>query len=478
MYLQSASDVCNNTNICQNYFCNKNFKSKKCPLVDAYMSYITQANITSSSSNITQDINYSYNRTKLTLVQSTEYNKTILDTQSFQNLVFVPIIGMAITRNGKCNLKDDSNLQADYSVIGNIDCPRDQTYYDFYTEDMKQVLNNNDNYFDILEKQLPLFSKIVNTDVKWSIGLEYAFYRNSIGCLLSKYSTINRNSGFRPLKMPDGRNATLYEKKKFQLQNILSVFVNFMETYTFQNYMQIAILIINCFVIFFNLVIIFYKISNICCSCPQVIQNLVEHEGTFSFFLDFVIAILGGVSYFIIKQFIDLIGNLLNTDCIDNSVQYQFGVFNDALDSTAEQNFQIFLFMIFKIVIIVLSVLFYMMYKKCSFRCRRIKKIIMETINEGEDEMDLEALKMNTKEIEENSEKPKIDEKNNDKGTNSMQNKSSDKGNKNINNLANLVNIYNHKQNDSDKNKNQPSHTEMIKIIKENEEEIKREDNN
>lgn len=435
------------------------------------MSYISKPNVTSSSSSnsTSDDTNFSYDRNQLTLVQTTEYKKTFFDSLTLENIVFVPILGMAISRNGKCNIKEDSNLQTDYSAIRNIDCPRDQTYYDFYSQDLKNVLNTNDNYFDLLDKQLPLFSKIVNIDVKWSLALKYSFYRNTIGCLLSKYSNINTNSAFAEYKVPEGYNATRFDQKRFQLSNILSVFIDFTETYTFQNNIQIAILILNCFVIFFNLIIIFYKVFVLCCACPQLIENLAKYEGASSFFLDFVIAVLGGVSYFIIKKFIGLIENLLSTDCIDNRVQYQFGVFNDALDSTAEQNFQIFLFMIFKITIIFFSLLYYMLYKKCNFRWNSIKKVMMETINEGEDEMDLEALNgEEDNNDEEKQESPGAEDNNKDKANNSVQSKNKNDDGKKV---VNFINNFNKKKDESDSNKvkdkNPPSQSEMINIMKE-----------
>lgn len=377
---------------------------------------------------------------------------------------------MSISRNGKCNIRDDTNLQTDYSTVRNIDCPKDQTYYDFYSEDLKTVLNYNDNYFDFLDNKLPLFSKIVNVNVKWSLSLRYAFYRNTVGCLLSKYSNINEKKVFKDFTTDDGKIPTRFEDKRFQLRNILSVFVNFMDTYDFQNRIQVTILILNCVVILFNLIIIFYKFLILCCKSPQFIQTMANYEGALSFFLDFVIAVLGGVSYYIISKFIDLIDNLLSTDCVDNRVQYQFGVFNEALESTAEQNFQIFLYMIFKIVIIILSVMYYMIYKNCSFRFNSLKKLIMETINEGEDEMDLEALKEDVKEEIE----PIEGNRNNKKADDSASKKVA---NKNIL-LGKILGKSEKKdENNSERAKidiNKPTESEMVNIIKENDKDLKK----
>jgi len=401
----------------------------------------------------------------MNIVTSTEYNKTATETKSMENTVFVPILGMSITRNGKCNIKDDTNLQTDYSVINNVNCPRDQAYHDFYSEDLFNILNFNDNYYNYLDSNLPMFSQIVNTNVKWSLGIKYAFYRNTIGCLLSEYSRLNQNNAFSEYRPAQGKNATNYEKKIFQLRNILSVFINFNLSYTFQNNIQISILIINCSVVFFNVSVIFFKIFRICCNCPEFVNIFIKYEGTFSFILDFSTAILGGTSYFIIDKFITLINNLLDTDCVDNRVQYQFGVFNDALDSTSEQNFQIFIFMVFKLFFLFFSTFYYMIYKKCNFRWNSLKRVIMENVNEGEDEMDLESLteKEEKSDIKDNSLKntPIKIIINDLVNNNFIKNKTED--DKNIKNEMDQ-NTIKKDDNDNNNNKNQKTETEMINI--------------
>ena len=390
-YLKSSMDSCPDKYRCQNYFCAEKLSSKKCPLVDVFISRLTEqapTNNTNFIANSTdQYTQYSFNSSTINIIPTTQYTRTIVDKLTFENTVYLPMLNLRIERSGKCNIKNDSSLSIDYSVISNVECPLDQQISPFYNEDIKAVLNANDNYFDYLNEKLPLFGYILNQDIKWSMGVEYAFQRNTLGCLLTNYAKINKNDFFSPQS-----NTTEFEKKLENMQNLLQVFVNFKQKYAFQEKTQQAILIINSVVVFFNLILIFFKLFKLCVKCPSICESISDYESIISFLMDITIAILGGISFFTIQRFTNLIDNLLSSECIDNLIQYQFGIFNDALQSTGDQNLQIFIFILFKIIIIFLSIVFYMCYKKCSFRFKSLNRIIFENINEGENEIELSIL--------------------------------------------------------------------------------------
>ncbi len=408
-YLETINKDCPDNLRCQHYFCATEFPDKKCPIVDIYTKKLIDnyqpddiQNKNEDSPNQNNQLNQSkinmiprYNIMDITNIQiktSSIYDRNFNNKNTFEDTILLPIIDLLIVGNGKCNLKQQNQIYLDYSTITNIECPIDQHIHNFYSSDIKQILNSNDNYYDYLDSKLPLFDILVNKDVKWSLGLEYAFHRKTLTCLFEKYDKLNNIEFFSKIEKKNNI-ITNFDIKKEKLKNLLILFINFNSNYKFQDGIQLSILIINSLVIFFNIVIIIHKLILLWIPCDDNINMLFSYEYIFSFIFDVIIAILGAVSYFILGKFVDYFENILKSDCIDNYIQYQFTVFSDSLQNTLNQNFQIFIFMIFKIFLIFIHILYYSLYRNCKCRCSNFKRVIIENLNEGENNIDIVELR-------------------------------------------------------------------------------------
>jgi hypothetical protein len=153
--------------------------------------------------------------------------------------------------------------------------------------------------------------------------------------------------------------------------------------------MQLAILIINSFVVFFNLTTIAIKVLMIFLKSEKL-SFITDNEYLLSFLLDLVIGIMGGISYFRIDEFTTWLGAIIGTSCLDNYTQYQFGVFNESLEGTRDQNLQLFLFVLFKCIIIFCFTVVYMLYRKCNFTRKTLWRVVKDNINEGESNLKFE----------------------------------------------------------------------------------------
>lgn len=367
-YLKSAFEPCDAENRCQNYFCkNNNNASEKCPIVDLYFT-----NTYSNWETIT----------------TTSYNETFIDQYTNENTILLPLLGVHISRNGQCE-DGATSLITNYPLVPDVKCSGSQRFYSSSKRSMKDVLNQNDHYYDYLVNKLPLFDMIVTDTNKWTLDLEYSFYRDTLTCLMMNYDPIFGN--YTNFEINES-TVSAYQAQK--ISNVLSAFINLNQSNIFLWYIQIFIFVINLLVVSISLMIIIFKFVKILKPVNKKIVNLFNKEIYISFVIDLLIAIFGGISYFILYYYIDFLNELINTSCTDNYVKNSLNSYQNTLQDTAEQNFEMVLIMCIKIVLIFCSIFYYLIVEKCKMNCTKIALIIKENINEGDDpEKDNEDLK-------------------------------------------------------------------------------------
>lgn len=323
---------------------------------------------------------------------STENTREVTDKASIKNSVLLPAMDMAITLEGQC-VDGNNSLTIDYNLIPRKRCPIRQDYFAADEKPLDDILNRNDKYYDLLSANLKLFNYTNFNQNKMRLDIQYAFFRNTLTCLMNNYDGI-KNQFFN--NSTSNTTANQQELMKIQLTNVLQVFVNLDVYFTFQQIIQIIILALNCFVVFMNLVFIFIRFTNLCCSCLGSGINVAYVIETYlSFTTDLIIAVLGGCSYFILSQFSDFLSNLFSTLCLDNYVQYQLGTYGDAIDNTGDENLQIFILMIIKVAILMFSCNVFCCTKGCKeIECKAIEYVIRENINEGESPEEEQSLKL------------------------------------------------------------------------------------
>lgn len=370
-YLATITKTCDMEQRCQNYFCKVD---GRCPIVDIYI----------DQRETVRDGIYKYSSSAFNLRSSSIYNTSISSKEEFENKILLPAIDISISFNGKC-IDGDNSINFNYPLINDKVCAIDQSYYTIFKSPVNTVLNANDNYFESINKNFPLFDFVVNDQTKFNLDISYAFYRESLRCFLEKFDTLNEKRPLPGFTYVESTDTLVIKRNK--LKALLRSFVQFDSSYEFQNYIQLAILIVNCFIVGINVMVISAKIIIYSCSCCSWFSPFIVCEKYLCFFLDLGLAVLGGVSYFILIDYVDVIDNMLDQNCVDNYVQYKFGVFSDNLEATAEANLQLFIIMIIKIFMIVFTILYYISCSKCNIECKRFGEIVAEGINDGDDDI-------------------------------------------------------------------------------------------
>ena len=119
-----------------------------------------------------------------------------------------------------------------------------------------------------------------------------------------------------------------------------------------------------------------------------------------SFISDLIIAFLGGFAFFTLYSYNDIIQQLTQSKCMDDYAKFKLNTYSNALQGAAEQNFQIFVIMLMKIGIIILSIVYYIIAEGCS-SCSKVSNVIVANMNEGQsdEETELVEAKFNKKEL-------------------------------------------------------------------------------
>jgi hypothetical protein len=247
-YLKTAFEHCDNKYGCQNYFCKKdNNSDNKCPIVDAYFSHnlyqawknnknesvlfkyskenisifenLLNTNSTNVFSGTYQNL---FSKQKILgderkLVYSTRSNSTYIDEYNSQNTLLLQMIGLHITRNGKCE-NGEVSLNSNYALVLDLKCSLSQRFYTTSKTSIVEVLNRNNNYYEYLNRNLALFDLNFSKE-KWKLDLEYSFYRNTLKCIMKNYDDIFQNYFY------DINEITLYKYQLQKLSNVLSSFL-------------------------------------------------------------------------------------------------------------------------------------------------------------------------------------------------------------------------------------------------------------
>lgn len=375
-YLSSAMDSedCEQDNLCQTYFCKSKFTSdvtKPCPVVDIYFDH--KFNKTNGNRSIIYVDNKEWN-----LHADTFYNQMFISNQTFENTIIPPMIGISISRSGKCATGPNS-LYSDHPLLKKIDCPLDQKYYSISKLPLEEVLINN-NYLDEVLK-IPGMNRSLTNENKWSLDSQYGFYKFSLTCLMENYDKIH-------LSKVSSLNQTIlgdFTYKQRKIAYILQGFLEFTTNYQYQNYLQLIILGLNAILVIVSILTIFLKIFSYCLKCRDCYLSLFSFEIYFSFFIELGLGVLGGSSYFIMTDYINFLDSLVNSGCVDNYVQYKFGVFNQSLGDSSDQNLEVFFIVLLKIVLIIISTIYYTCYLE-KMTCSHFGTIIKENIGDGQEE--------------------------------------------------------------------------------------------
>jgi hypothetical protein len=310
---------------------------------------------------------------------SSEYNRTFKSNYTYINTVLPPVLNISIDLSGKC-VDGENSLELSYSLINDTSCAIDQRFYSVDREEVKTILQRN----GLLQTytNYDLFNATVNRDKKWNLDLEYAFYRNTLTCLMMNYNSISSKTTYFG-NIGESRTFDIQQQK---IRNILKAFATFDTSFSYQKIIQIFILALNSIIVFFNVITLTSKIIALSFYCCLCIKLFVYYEKLISFIFDIVLAVLGASSFFILYQYVNLISAVVDSDCVDNYTQYKFGSFANTLQDTAESNFQIFIIMIIKIFFIVFSISYYLSCKRCRLSFSKFWEIVMENINEGDEE--------------------------------------------------------------------------------------------
>jgi hypothetical protein len=362
-YLSSALEPCDPENVCQNYFCKTdNLKENKCPIVDIYFDHSYTPTIYNNS----RTAALMYNDTVWNLHATTVFNQSFIGEKTFNNTILFPLLDIHIAGNGKC-VDGTNSLISSYTLIPETKCPFSQRYYSIHKQSMKDVLNNNDKYYDYLATRLPLLTALNVDDTKWSLDLEYPAFRNSLTCLMNYYDQQNPNK------------TDISGKIGFVLQS----FITLNKSDFFQNFVQICLLVLNILVVLINFIVVSYKSYKIFKNpTTAIIKNIMKCEKFFGFLLDVAIAILGGFAFFSLNVYKNYLSQITNTNCLDDFMLYKFNTYSDSLEATAEQNLQIFIIVIVKLLIIIVIVSHYSCSKKCKIKFNNILKLLRDHIED------------------------------------------------------------------------------------------------
>lgn len=375
-YLSSAmnSEDCPQVNLCQSYFCKNRFTndvSKPCPLVDIYFDHKFEK--LEGNKSIQFIDNKEWN-----LHADTYYSQMFISNKTFENTILPPMLGISISRSGKC-VTGVNSIYSDHPLLNKVECPIDQRYYSLSKLSLQEVLMNN-NYLDQVLK-IPGMNRSMSNENKWSLDSQYGFNKFTLTCLMNNYDKIN-------LKTISALNQTIlgdFAYKQRKIGYILQGFLQFNSNFDYQNILQIVILAINSLLVFVSIVTVFYKIVSYFLDCNNCCHLFFSLEIYFTFFIEVSLGAIGGASYYTMSSYIDFLDSLLTSGCVDNYVQYKFGIFEQSLSSSSDQNLEIFFIVLLKILLIILSTIYYSLALD-KMTCRKLGAIIKENIGEGEEE--------------------------------------------------------------------------------------------
>lgn len=301
--------------------------------------------------------------------------------------IYMPIVGMFLGLRGICSNGENNTLTL-VSLLETNDCSIESRNFITQTEEIDVVLNHN-NIYSAYNTTIPQFDLRLTNQDKISFGLKYAMYRDTISCLIKSldFTTFWDIGNYDVDK--------LNNKQKVSLT--VYIFVSMGNVFDTQNAIQLYLLIINISVVGINVLVIIFRVVKSFIKNAYFGHSCLYYEVYFSFIIDIASAIVGGISYFYLENIVNYVNNILDTNCMGNYESYKLDSYANDLYDTADQNLQIFVLMVIKILLITINILYYASVKKCRMTCSKFGHLIYENIHEGDED----DTPLNDREIEE-----------------------------------------------------------------------------
>ena len=399
-YLKSINKFrdCKKANRCQKYFCKED--NQKCPLIDVWISKEDP------------DIFSKYYK-DFKLFHSTKNTHHRVYGQEYLLQVLLPIIDIKIAMKNSCsnyiekeqedyknneetketdinsfkinNEVDSSKITSNpgfsYNLIEQLPCSLSQTSGNLAYASAKDILNSNGKLYDHLANHVPFIKESLEKNLSFNLESVHTFYRNTITCLMKKNDLKSMFEGKISMELDNTANDSL---KK--LENILFSFFSVQDYFNFQAVLQKFVLIINAIILLVHVSAVLIKfLSFIYFKNSRSVWLILKWEVYLSFFIDLISASVGAYAYFTITQILDIINNMLSHNCQDDYSKSKYGIYTDALQSTADLNFEVLVVIMFKITLIIFTAVYYCFALKGSMNSRTYQKIFFESISEGDD---------------------------------------------------------------------------------------------
>jgi hypothetical protein len=361
-YLKSAGEHCDDSNVCNDYFCKKaNDEKNPCPIT-TIASPDDQLKFGISNTNLTKPFGF-----------STDYEKYRLYDSNYHGIVSLPLTAIIIGRQGMCK-NSISKSSPEYPLMQIETCDASSRYStidETYVEDLIQF-NGMTSY---ISKALPWYFYFTE-DSKWQLQGEYAFSKESIYCILNSKKLFYKNQFTVELNRKVTEDIPAL---KHNFTESIVVFTEIADNDKFQYGVQTYMLIVNIFITFLELLNVFFKFFKVkknknlrCC------LNVFSYEGYLVFLIDISMLVVGIFTYTKLHHFSLEVEHLLATNCLDKYTSGLMKVYRTATAVVADKNLEIFLIIMTKKILIVLSIVYTCFTKKGKVPYSVAEEIIFE----------------------------------------------------------------------------------------------------
>jgi hypothetical protein len=367
-YLKSASEYCDEKNLCNEFFCKpNNDQNKKCPVTTILnKNYI----------NKWADENF-----KDVLGYSDSYSKFFNFDSNYHGYVYAPLTNIMIGRNGACT-EDGSILISNYALSTNNDCQLGSRFSTFDSIPLNDLMITN-GHREQIEKSLPYFFNYTTSE-NWGIVSKTAFSKETMYCIINKYLLFSENSF---TLMSQGKlSVARKEEMRPEFSEKLYVYYNIHENAKFQKDVQIFILWVNLLMTIFEVLYVMIKLFNVCGDSLKCLLCLCSFEGYFAFLVDMMILITTGMSSRTLSSFVHHVEDLLDTGCLDENVFSNLTLFKVATEVMGDKNLEMFLIILMKFILITISIVYMLFSKGGKVNFRQCEQIIFEKEDDEEEE--------------------------------------------------------------------------------------------
>lgn len=359
-YLNSITKfrLCPKVNRCQKYFCKED--SQDCPIVDLWFA-------TNSTTK------------KTDLVSSLERKKEYKYGVEYMLQVLLPLIDIKISMKNSCT--SSAQVQSlNFPLIQSVPCSKAQTSDTLAYESAANILNYNDNFYNTLRLQIPFISNRIESGLFFALESSHAFYRESITCFLQNEKLNTMFKGVVLTNLEDSAN-----KLVLKLSEVLFSFFSIQDYFKFQRDCQLFLLIANSILLGVHVASIIIQIVSMkYCSESKLIWKILKYEVYGTFMVDLMSASVSGYAYFSILKLLSIIKQMTDMKCNDDYSSTKYAAYSAALQGTADKSFEVFLVILFKLALVVSSLIYHSLLFKSKLSEKIIQKIIYESISDGE----------------------------------------------------------------------------------------------